>query len=70
MFETQSITFFDNGINLGHATIFMNRNNHASKFEIIFKVDENDEWHFYYEKDVCLSENERIDFENWFICER
>lgn len=69
MFEIQSITHFDNGINLGHAIIFMNRNNHASKFEIIFKVDENDEWHFYYENNVCLSEDERVDFENWFICE-
>ena len=39
MFETQSITFFDNGINLGHAVIIMNRNNHASKFKLKFLLD-------------------------------
>lgn len=69
MFEVQSRTFFDNGINLGHAVIIMNRNNHASKFEVIFKVDENGEWNFYYENNVCLDYDERIGFENWFICE-
>lgn len=69
MFEVQSKTFFDNGINIGHAVIIMNRNNHASKFEVIFKVDENGEWSFYYENNVCLDYDERIDFENWFICE-
>lgn len=67
MFETQSITFFDNGINLGHAVIIMNRNNHASKFEVIFKVDESGKWSFYYENNICLEYDERVDFENWFI---
>lgn len=43
MFELQSRTFFDGGINLGHAVIIMNRNNHISKFEVIFKVDKNGE---------------------------
>lgn len=69
MFELQSITFFDNGINLGHAIIIMNKNNHASKFEVIFKVNKNDEWKFYYENNVCLDYYERVDFENWFISE-
>ena len=69
MFGLQSITFFNNGINLGHAIIIMNRNNHASKFEIIFRVDENDEWYFYYENNICLDNDERVDFENWFISE-
>lgn len=71
MFETQSITFFDDGINLGlgHAVIIMNRNNHVSKFEVIFKVDESGEWSFYYENNICLEYDERVDFENWFICE-
>ena len=67
MFELQSITFFDNGIDLGHAVILMNRNNHVSKFEVIFKVNENDEWSFRYENNVCLDYYERVDFENWFI---
>lgn len=69
MFELQSITFFDNRIDLGHAVILMNRNNHVSKFEVIFKVDENDEWSFSYENNVCLDYYERVDFENWFISE-
>ena len=69
MFEVISRTFFDNGINLGHAVIMMNRNNHASKFEVIFKVDGNDEWNFHYENNACLDYDERVDFENWFICE-
>lgn len=69
MFEVQSKTFFNNGINLGHAVIMMNRNNHVSKFQVIFKVDENDEWSFYYENNIGLNYDERVDFENWFICE-
>ena len=69
MFEVLSRTFFNNGTNLGHAVIIMNRNNHASKFEVIFKVDENSEWNFYYENNVCLDYHERTDFENWFIGE-
>ena len=47
MFELQSMTYFSNGADLGHATVIMNRDNHVAKFEVIFKVDENDEWHFY-----------------------
>ena len=66
MFELQTRTFFNNGSNLGHAVIFMNRNKHASKFEVIFKVDGNDGWNFYYENNVCLDNNERVDFEKWF----
>ena len=66
MFELQTRTFFNNGSNLGHAVIFMNRNKHVSKFEVIFKVDENDGWNFYYENNVCLDNNERVDFEKWF----
>ena len=31
MFELQTRTFFNNGSNLGHALIFINRNKHASK---------------------------------------
>lgn len=69
MFEVQSITFFDNETNLGHAVIIMNRDNHASKFEVIFKTDENSGWNFHYENNVCLDYYERIDFENWFISE-
>lgn len=69
MFELQSITYFNNGINLGHAVIMMNRNNHASKFEIIFKVNKNYEYYFYYENNICLDEDEQVDFENWFIGE-
>lgn len=69
MFEVQSRTFFDNGINLGHAVIIMNRNHHISKFEVIFKIDESGEWNFYYENNTCLEYDERVDFENWFICE-
>ena len=66
MFVLQTRTFFNNGSNLGHAVIFMNRNKHASKFEVIFKVDGNDGWNFYYENNVCLDNNERVDFEKWF----
>ena len=66
MFELQTRTFFNNGSNLGHAVIFMNRNKHASKFEVIFKVNENGRWNFYYENNVCLDNNERVDFEKWF----
>ena len=67
MFELQSMTYFNNQSDLGHAVVIMNRNNHVSKFEVIFKVDENGEWHFYYENNICIDDDERVDFENWFI---
>lgn len=67
MFELQTITFFNNGKQLGRAIIFMNRNNHASKFEVIFRKAKNDEWSFYYENNVCLDNDERAAFENWFF---
>ena len=70
MFKLLSGTFFNNGIDLGHAVILMNRNNHASKFGVIFKVDESGEWSFYYENNVCLTYDERVDFENWFTSEQ
>ena len=63
-FELQSITIFDDKNALGHAVIFMNRNNHASKFEIIFKRDK--KYHFYYQNHVCLGYDERKEFETWF----
>lgn len=69
MFELQSTTFFGNEAKkkFGHAVIFMNRDNHASKFEVIFNRDNNGEWHFYYEDHVLLTRDERADFESWFI---
>lgn len=33
MFELQSRTFYDKKFTLGYAVVFMNRNNHAAKFE-------------------------------------
>ena len=39
MFETQSNICYDNGINLGRAVVFMNRNNHAAKIDFIYMVD-------------------------------
>ncbi len=65
-FELQSITFFDKKNALGHAVVFMNRNNHASKFEIIFKRDKNKKYHFYYQNHVCLDYDEHKEFEAWF----
>ena len=44
----------------------MNRNNHASKFEIIFKRDKNKKYHFYYQNHVCLDYDEHKEFEAWF----
>ena len=38
MFELQSMTYFSNGADIGHATVIMNRDNHVAKFEVIFKV--------------------------------
>ena len=37
--------------------------------EVIFKVNKNDKWKFYYENNICLDYYERVDFENWFISE-
>lgn len=69
MFELQSRTFYDKKFTLGHAVVFMNRNNHAAKFEVIFVVDENGKWRFHYENNACLDAGERADFEDWFIHE-
>lgn len=67
MFELQSKTIFEHGF--CHAVVFMNRENHASKFEVIFKADETGKMFFYYENNVCLTNDERMDFENWFMHE-
>ena len=67
MFETQSKTCYDNGINLGRAVVFMNRNNHAAKIDFIYIVDENYNWSFYYENGTCLTDEEKTELENWFI---
>lgn len=65
MFELQSINFFDDNT-IGHAVNIMSHNNHASKFEVVFNLDENSEWNFHYENNVCLDHDERVAFEEWF----
>ena len=67
MFETKSNICYDNGINLGRAVVFVNRNNHAAKIDFIYMVDENDNWSFHYENGTCLTDKERMELENWFI---
>lgn len=68
MFELQSKTFFESENTLEYVVVIMNRNNHAAKFEVIAKKD-NDKWTFNYENNACLNQDERTDFENWFIGE-
>lgn len=68
MFEVRKHTHYDNGINLGHAIVFMNRNYHASMIDFIYRVDGTDDWYFYYENGTCLTEEEKTELENWFIC--
>ena len=67
MFETPRKTCYDNGINLGRAVVFMNRNNHAAKIDFIYIVDENYNWSFHYENGTCLTDEEKTELENWFI---
>lgn len=67
MFELQSLTYFNDGTNLGHAVVFMNRNKRVSKFEVIFKTNKNREWHFYYENDTDIDRDVQADFEKWLI---
>lgn len=65
MLELQSINFFDDNT-IGHAVVMMNHNNHASKIEVVFSLNENNEWNFHYENNVCLDHDERVAFEKWF----
>ena len=65
--RTRLHTHYD-GLNIGHAAVFMNRNNHATIVDFIYQVDEDGNWHFYYEKRSCLTEEEKTELENWFIC--
>ncbi len=67
MFETKICTHYDGGINLGHAVILMNRNNHAAMVDFVYRVDGTDNWHFYYENGTCLTAEEKTELENWFI---
>ena len=67
MFEMKNNTCYDNGINLGRATVFMDRNYHAARVDFIYEVDENDNWSFHYENGTCLTEEEKTELENWFI---
>lgn len=67
MFEIKKNTFYDIGINLGHAIIIMNRNNHASKVDFVYIIDISGDFHFYYEKGNCLTKEEKTELERWFI---
>ena len=68
-FDYVSTTFFNDGMNLGHSTIIMNRKGRVKTFEVIFNVDKNGELHFYYENDIDLDDDDREYFENWFKSE-
>lgn len=68
MFETKIHTLYGTTLNFGHAVVLMNRNNHASMIDFIYMINSNDDWYFYYEKGTCLTEEEKIELENWFIC--
>ena len=67
MFEMQSNTNYDNGINLGRAIVFMNRNYHAARVDFIYEVNENGNLSFHYENGTCLTDEEKTELENWFI---
>ena len=67
MFEIESRTYFGEGKRIGHASIFMNRKRHASKFEVIFYMGMHGEFTILYEENVCLNSSERSDFESWFL---
>ena len=67
MFETQSNINYGNGINLGRAVVFMNRNNHAAKIDFLYMIYEDDNWSFYYENGTCLTDEEKTELENWFM---
>lgn len=67
MFEIESRTYFGESKRIGHASIFMNRKRHASKFEVIFCMGIHGEFTILYEENVCLDSSERADFESWFL---
>lgn len=66
MFETIEHVNYGGDINHGHAKVKMNTGTHATIIDCIYEVD-NDEWHFMYENNHCLSYEDIVDFENWFI---
>ncbi len=67
MFAIHSNINYDNGIHLGRAVVFMNKNNHAAKVDFIYMLDENDNWSFHYENGTCLTDEEKSELGNWFI---
>lgn len=67
MFEIESRTYFGKSKRIGHASIFMNRKRHASKFEVIFCMGIHGEFTILYEENVWLDSSERADFESWFL---
>lgn len=67
MFEMQSNTNYDNGMNLGRAVVFMNRDCHAAKIDFIYQVDGDGVLSFHYENHACLTEEEKAELEDWFI---
>ena len=58
-------TNYGGDINRGHAKVAMNTSNHACIIDCIYEVD--NDWHFLYENNNCLSYDEMANFENWFI---
>lgn len=65
-FEVCKHTNYDNGINIGHVVVYMRSGNRQRMIDCLYKV-KNDEWNFYYENNSSLTDNEKAEFENWFI---
>jgi len=65
-FETKENTCYDGDINLAHAIVFMKTNVRTCLINFLYEII-NDEWSFHYANNTCLSDDERIEFENWFI---
>lgn len=65
-FEILEHSNYGGDIDNGHARVIMISQSHSTIIDCIYNVD-NDEWHFMYENNHCLSFDEIVEFENWFI---
>lgn len=67
MFEIQSMNCFgEEDSNIKYVVVFMNRNYHAAKFEVLCERNNHGGFHFYYEMASCLTNEEKSAFEDWY----
>lgn len=66
-FEVKSIVWFDNSIALGYATVAIFNTESSFDVNFIFEITKNNEYFFHYQNGIKLSDEDKMELENWFV---